>query len=904
MRRLLVLILCAGLLVRGLDAAAGDADLLAPAGSTPQGDFDLEAQLDVIEASCLAGKVYLVQRGKGPSVGIEFREGRGPALFCEGTGLTARERGRRGPALARGRRLLVARRRGGPEGLASYALEVDGRLTDVLYAPAKGDREARYGGGTLRGGRLVRLEVRKVDEAFFDDEFTRDEEEQAGPWRPVEGDWDITTTRDAWVAVDRGPFATSSYRARPAEGKAALSLAEPGRMARMHVSVAVRLPEDAEAGIVFGATGADAGRALRALLVKPGRDGKGTARLVLRRGSKQRRIAGPARVYLRPGAWTRLEVWSDWDYVRAAVAGRVVLEADTAECPAGSAGLMALGRGGALFDDFRVRPWHVVHERRRGERMCWKESPAPGPDGSRVMTLLTPWPLRDFRLQVRAEKGTVFPVLAEGQAPWKVRPALKGMAGKALLPDGFWKLAPKGGPHALPAPLALDVSGPHAMAFADGRLLNEVTLEGLPDGRPAVLQGPGAVSARVVLEPSRRPFEADLFSSDFSVPAVKLPYGRGYVRVVGDLLRPSRGMWRCAGAGKESRLEARATGLALAWFHRPCPGDLRVEADLLSPAGGAFNQAGVVMAAGTDEAGKLSRYTLSVERLQGTELVLRRNAAKVAGAPVALDREATGAARLALERRGDRFFGYLGDGLVLTWRDADPLRGDYAGLFVMKGNAAFRRVSIRHLRGSTSSFRNVEPDWQPLSGEWRLHTGLMCIPWDHWITAFGSSKEPAYMGLLRPLSIARERRDVCVVARVSEAGEGYENRSHVHYPMHDVSITLRGRLEDPGRSGYRIVIAPLPGTNRIVLYRNGREVANEQGVIFVMGGHNNTPRDFNVVARAVGGKVSCSIGGTEFLSWTDPDPLHAGRVILGAEKGRVNFADVTVMDVSGSRRSR
>ncbi len=87
-------------------------------------------------------------------------------------------------------------------------------------------------------------------------------------------------------------------------------------------------------------------------------------------------------------------------------------------------------------------------------------------------------------------------------------------------------------------------------------------------------------------------------------------------------------------AGKESRLLARGTGLALAWFHRPCPGDLRVEADLLSPAGGAFNQAGVVLAAGSDEAGKLSRYTLSVERLQGIELVLRRNAAKVVGRPV------------------------------------------------------------------------------------------------------------------------------------------------------------------------------------------------------------------------------------------------------------------------------
>ena len=160
------------------------------------------------------------------------------------------------------------------------------------------------------------------------------------------------------------------------------------------------------------------------------------------------------------------------------------------------------------------------------------------------------------------------------------------------------------------------------------------------------------------------------------------------------------------------------------------------------------------------------------------------------------------------------------------------------------------------------------------------------------------------MGLLRPVSISAARPDVCVVARVSEAGEGYENKTHVHYPMHDVSITLRGRLEDPGRSGYRILIAPLPEKRRIILFRNGREVANEQGVIFVMGGHNNTPRDLGVVARAVGGEVSCSIGGTEFLSWTDPDPLPAGRVILGAEKGRVNFADVTVMDVSGSRRSR
>jgi hypothetical protein len=57
-----------------------------------------------------------------------------------------------------------------------------------------------------------------------------------------------------------------------------------------------------------------------------------------------------------------------------------------------------------------------------------------------------------------------------------------------------------------------------------------------------------------------------------------------------------------------------------------------------------------------------------------------------------------------------------------------------------------------------------------------------------------------------------------------------------------------------------------------------------------MGGHDNRPREFTVVARAVGGIVSCS-------AFT----VTGGRIILGADMGHANFDDVTVMDVSERR---
>ncbi|MHC4252670.1 MAG: hypothetical protein ACYS9X_26430, partial [Planctomycetota bacterium] len=857
----------------------------------------------------VAGRLIIVHRKAGPAVGIDL-EGGSPRLFANGMKRSAPARV--SAPLGKGTHVLVARRRGGPEGVESFSLETDGRLADALYVaspqPKEGETKAdpSYGVEGLTGARVMRIVPRRAEEAFFDDEFTWDEDE-TGAWRPSSGCWDLATTRDAWIAVDRGPFATSSYRARPAEGGPALSLADTPPVGRVHVEVAAFLPEGGEAGIAFSAAERGDGSVFRALLVKPGPDGAGSARFVVRSGNGLREVSPPVRAYARAGAWTRIEVWSDWDWVRAAVGGRVVLEAETADLPAGRVGLIGLvvPKGKAvLFDDFRVRPWHVVRESAPGERLAWSRTEMPG--AGTLLSPALPWRARDFRLEVRGVEGRAAPLPV---------PVSGGAARDVWGPDVG------GSARADASSLAVDVSGAHVLRLVDGKIAEGgAVLEGPEAFTPGVLIPRGATCGAVLVEPSMRPLEVDLFASDFSVPYVRLPFGRGYVRLVGDRLWPTSGRWRCvrrtsrlAPGVQAGSLECDARGLGAIWLSRPCPGDALLEVDISLPAKTGFIQAGVVLAGDPRAARQAPRYTFAVEHtstegadapdgdkgLPPARLVLRRTAEEVgscplpvgAGAGAVAEGVGAGRVRLSLERRGAHLLARLDGRLVMSWRDEEPLEGDGAGFFMVGGRASFGRATIRHLRATRSDFRTVEPRWQPLSGKWLPHTGLSCIPWDHWITAFATEGVPAYLGLLR-----EPVRDVCVATRISEAGEGFENRTHVHYPMHDISVTLRGRLDAPRSAGYRFVFAPLPGKRGVVLLRDGLEVASTNDFGTIMGEHHNEPRQFTVVARAEGGRVSCQIDGRRVLEWTDPVPLPAGEVLLGSEKGRVNFADVAVMD--------
>jgi hypothetical protein len=416
----------------------------------------------------------------------------------------------------------------------------------------------------------------------------------------------------------------------------------------------------------------------------------------------------------------------------------------------------------------------------------------------------------------------------------------------------------------------------------------------------------------VTIEPSRRPHEVALLENAFTTPFVRLSNDKGVVRTVGHLFRRGTGRWRVVPTGNAAgHLEGDSASTGLLWFARPAPGDVRAEVEVLF--GDRFRQAGIVACAGRPRAAGLARYTLAIEpreprpetflaeRVGRFQLVLRRSGTSVATSPLRSDagggprsaKPGGTSVRFTLERRGAHLLCSLGDELRIRWFDPDPLDGDDIGLFITNGRARFDRARIEHLRATRSEFRRVEPDWQPLSGTWLLHTGLTCIPWDHWITGIGAAGGPAYLGCLRAPA-----RDVCVVADVSEASEGFETRTHKHYPLHDVSLSLRARLDAPGTSGYRVLLAPLPGKNVVVLYRDGQEVARAHTFRTVMGSHNHTPRQFTVVARAVGGEITCSIHERVVIRWTDPQPLAAGHVMLGAEAGRVNFANVVIMDVT------
>ena len=224
---------------------------------------------------------------------------------------------------------------------------------------------------------------------------------------------------------------------------------------------------------------------------------------------------------------------------------------------------------------------------------------------------------------------------------------------------------------------------------------------------------------------------------------------------------------------------------------------------------------------------------------------------------------------------------------MVSFRDDAPLASGYAILY-SQGTSHLDNIELGASHALAYRFDRVEPDWEPVTGEWLFHSGMACIPWAHWISS-DARKEPA---------IAWNRvpgpADLTMRFDVSEYTVGHADGAHEHYPYTDISVVICASERDAD-SGYRFIIGEEGGAVSR-LYRKGEPVAETRNprTRITMGPHCNAPRAVEVVVSKNEGKLSLSLNGIEAISFEDPEPLGDGWMAIGAANCRANFRDLFI----------
>jgi len=394
-----------------------------------------------------------------------------------------------------------------------------------------------------------------------------------------------------------------------------------------------------------------------------------------------------------------------------------------------------------------------------------------------------------------------------------------------------------------------------------------------------------------------RAFEAEtlaastspIFATVFDAPFVPGEVDKRDRMLIGEILRPSNGIWTLAERDSGLRLSATAhQGAASCWFRDPVPGDTHVSAQIADASAGTT--AGVAIdGVLRHDTGQVTRTGYSLQIAFGgnaRRAELLRNGTVVARAEIAprampID--------LRLVRDGRFVIGSINGKSSLAYEDPSPLRGYRVGMLVGTGTAEFGRFTIGSASALSYSFEHIEPDWHAVSGRWALHGGMTCIPWAHWITgrADETPKSEALMWNERAFE-----GDTALAFHVSESTEGYETGEHLHFPYHDILAVLCGDGDDP-MSGYACIVCGNGGSLTQIL-RKGKPVAQTDEYSITMGKHCNSPRAMRARFVKSGNRVQLWLENVLVLEYEDPHPIAGGRVALGLRGCRANFRDVFV----------
>ena len=723
--------------------------------------------------------------------------------------------------------------------------------------------------------------VQELEDIEFEDEFFGGDE-RGGLWEALTGDLAIDIYWDPKQKRDNRPIGASWF-ANQTPGEH-LAVSGWGFWEDYRAEVSVRPAPDSS--IAVAARVRDAAN-YAALVLTTATDQDTVAQLVEVRDG-ERRVVAEASGAWPPGQWHRLRLEVLGTEACASVNGQSVGEGELDGWRWGPVGLWARTEGDCRFDDLAVHGLRAMRPEAR---------PQPGGPWEFVSGS---WTAAKNRVNCRAA-STAVAVASVGE--WEkcavnasVTPSPGGEAGVLARWDGqggygltvgkagadvTWSLGHVGeSPRALaegtltegdgPVELSLSVVGASLVGSINGQCVAKAWDATFPRGEAGLvaIDGKAGFSGFSISEPEGRD-EISVITADASGRTRPGATHGAFEPFIGTLWRPVAGRFALVDLDGEGCVKLKGGALR---YYMVRPGDVRLSADLLQTDGKQ-----VVLGICSDESAQVG-YALSVTG--GTLELLR------CGEVVDTTALPTTDGTLKLEvRRDGPFIAAQAGGAVTSYRDPEPLPSGYSMVYA-EGESLLDNIELGASHALAYRFDRVEPDWEPVSGQWMFHSGMACIPWAHWVSADGR-EEPAmsWNRIPAPANIA-------VSFDVSEYTVGRDSGEHYHYPYHDISLVVCAQ-EKSVDSGYRFVVGA-EGGRLTRLYRNGELVqeVNDRRFTIAMGAHCNTPRAMEVAASKHGGKLRLSCNGVEALTYEDPEPLGDGWVGIGAAGCRTNFRDL------------
>ncbi|MGD8239105.1 MAG: hypothetical protein PVH68_11170 [Armatimonadota bacterium] len=836
------------------------------------------------------------ERTKGASAAVIFAregdrfyavalDGRGTALYRCGGGKKRR--------LARG---TAAVRAGEPVEVVikrrpiAIRVEAGGEVLLEAWDASYHEGEVCLGSGG-RGLEVGDVLAQAVGRVLYNEDFLADSDREA-LWEPLSGSWEIEAYHDPVRARDR-PAAQASWYA--AQGHDAVSLTGDEFWEDYRVEVSALARRDTWMGVAFFATPDGFTR----FAVMPGPE-QGRAGLFCVQGGEQRLLA-QAPVSCVPELWHRLAVEATATDIRAFVNGEPVLSAPTPGAGAGRAGLFVSGHGKVHFDDFAARgmdsfvdhfasglegrwdlpagKWRLARGRLR--RVAASDALAlvahrTWPDASVSVSLADSAGAPAGPVWRFQDDDNHYALLASGDA-WRLVRKLDGA--ETALADGPL-------PEEAGGRLGVVCRGPQMVVEVAGREVGRAYDFSFRDGRVGLLvrgKGRAAVDDFEVRSVAANPA---MTVSLVRCEGERLPgheHGR-FLPVIGYLWRPTPRTWQRPGLSNDNhamRGVASRGRQALLAYREAAPGSVMLSASLPAAPRGAGG-----LAICTDGKDARTGYAVTCSTEPAPSLQLLRQGQVVAQLDELQAEDLSWPSTLTIFRDGPTVGAALGSSGI-TYSDEEPLADGRPLIWVSSGQALFDDIRLANLRATVDRLDRPAPQWAPSHGRWLVHSGMACIEWDYWTSAFGE-----------PLALTWRRepraRDLVLEFNVSEYSEGEESGKHRHFPYHDISVAFCGDGREPD-SGYRFVIGADRG-RATKLLRQGQVVAETSDRRFriAMGSHCNTPRGFDARVAKRGGHMSLRLNGVTALEYTDPEPLGPGQVGIGAGQCRANFRDVAL----------
>lgn len=752
-----------------------------------------------------------------------------------------------------------------------------------------------------KGSGLSDLRVQPVAPVEFRDEFF-DPSGGESQWEAARGNWQMVQYRDPLVATQDGPIGAAWYEAR--EGQDAVAVTGHEFWDDLRLRVAVKAAPGCAVGLVFGYQDKDNYQAI-VLQPKPGDREAELSLRVVQGGKPQTTHPFTRFVKWQANAWQELTLRVGGGTLECFINDLEMQGPPGCAAPqatVGKVGLFASGPGVSQFDDFMVTPATVV-----------QDSFTRGQLGEGWAAGSPAWSVSKGRLAYAGKShsqcqwaGTV-PTDVSASVTVRGKPGLSGIA---LIGEGRTYLCGVGPKRTQ----IVRVTPSGRQVVREGEQIGEADYWlGVEFSQGAVVLYDHSGPLDSVRDLSFRPRRVALFSTgpagfdDFHLEALSPEpaavisalsgkpetwpgENEGTSRpVLGFLWRPQGGYWRAQPLGDDMvglRAAPYGTAPAALWYYVPCPGQAQMTA--VRPQVPGSGTLGLTVAC-TGEDLKTGYAAELTGGPQGSLRLLRQGKLLVAascpkpGAELRLWVEGGG-----LDAECD-VIATCGTGSVV-YTDKQPLSGDRCGAYATGKDVTLAELRLSNRWAEYYAFRSPETDWVPLSGEWNTHSGMACIAWDYWLSAFGQPQ--AWLLTRRQLG----SRGVHVDFWLSEYTEGYANKEHKHFPYHDVSLALGVSGDEPER-GYRFVIGAEKGTATRLL-RGTQVVAETRDPRFriAMGGHCSSPRAIHVVADVEGKKLTLDLNGQRALEYTAPEAVGRGQVGLGVEGCHVNFRDLWIAE--------